>query len=85
MRIPVQQIGGCALARDEGLVLGQHLRLEEVHVVRVVVLRPVLQGVVVSPVEVVRLSPLALHHQRVLANILIQRCGTTFLGADAET
>ncbi len=79
-RAPVQQVRGRALARDEGAVLVQHVRLEVVHVVRVVRREVLLgDGVIVPPVEVVRLASLALKNEGMLANVLVKRGCAAFL------
>lgn len=78
--VPVEQVRGSTLSSDETLVLAKHLTLVEVHVVLIVSLCVVSQVVVVSPIEVVCLSSLALHHQGMLTDVLIQGSGARFLG-----
>jgi hypothetical protein len=78
--LPMQQVGRCAFPCDQRQVLLQGVRVEEVHVVLQVRFRIIgRQGVVEAPVEVVRLPALALHHKRVLAQVLVHRRRAAFL------
>ena len=76
----VQQVRRRGLARDQGNMLVQCLRVKEVHI-KLQMRGGVGVGdlVIVAPVKVVRLPTLATYHQRVLAEIFVHRGGAAFL------